>query len=37
MDLDNTLVPWNDNAVVPEVMNWMRKLKNRVLKPVLYQ
>lgn len=27
MDLDNTLVPWNDDAVVPEVINWIEKVK----------
>ncbi len=26
-DLDNTLVSWNDNAVVPEVMGWVKKAK----------
>jgi HAD superfamily phosphatase (TIGR01668 family) len=27
MDLDNTLVPWNDNAVVPEVIKWIEEVK----------
>jgi len=26
MDLDNTLVPWKDCAVFPEIMEWMGKL-----------
>lgn len=26
-DLDNTLVPWNDNAVLPEVMEWVKGVK----------
>ncbi|NMB36126.1 MAG: YqeG family HAD IIIA-type phosphatase [Firmicutes bacterium] len=27
LDLDNTLVPWNDHAVYPEVRAWIRTLK----------
>ncbi len=26
-DLDNTLVPWNDSAVYPEVVEWIDELK----------
>jgi HAD superfamily phosphatase (TIGR01668 family) len=28
LDLDNTLVPWNDHAVFPEVQAWVGELKN---------
>lgn len=27
MDLDNTLVPWNDCAVFPEINDWLKQLK----------
>lgn len=32
MDLDNTLVPWNDCAVFPEVKEWIRKLNESGFK-----
>ncbi|NLL58689.1 MAG: YqeG family HAD IIIA-type phosphatase [Firmicutes bacterium] len=28
MDLDNTLVPWKDHAVFPEVKEWIARVKN---------
>ncbi|RJX28015.1 MAG: YqeG family HAD IIIA-type phosphatase [Dethiobacter sp.] len=27
LDLDNTLVPWNDKAVFPEVKEWIQQVK----------
>ncbi len=27
IDLDNTLVPWNNDSVLPEAVNWMEKVK----------
>lgn len=31
-DLDNTLVPWNDNSVMPEVFEWIEQAKNTGFK-----
>ncbi len=28
LDLDNTLVPWNEHAVFPEVRSWIDEVKN---------
>jgi HAD superfamily phosphatase (TIGR01668 family) len=32
VDLDNTLVPWNDKKLFPEVLEWIGGVKNRGLK-----
>ncbi len=31
-DLDNTLVPWNDNAIAPEVLAWIEQAKEAGFK-----
>ncbi len=31
-DLDNTLVPWNDNELFPEVLEWIKKVKENGFK-----
>ena len=31
-DLDNTLVPWNDNAFFPEVLEWIKEVKESGFK-----
>ncbi|NLX91351.1 MAG: YqeG family HAD IIIA-type phosphatase [Firmicutes bacterium] len=31
-DLDNTLVPWNDNELFPEVLEWIKEVKDRGFK-----
>ena len=31
-DLDNTLVPWNDNEVMPEVFDWVEQAKEAGFK-----
>jgi HAD superfamily phosphatase (TIGR01668 family) len=32
MDLDNTLVPWNDDAVFPEIIEWIKEVKKSGFK-----
>jgi len=32
LDLDNTITPWNDRTVTPEVVNWFKKIKDAGLK-----
>jgi len=32
LDLDNTITPWNDRTVSPEVINWFKKVKEAGLK-----
>ncbi len=31
-DLDNTLVPWNDNTLFPEVLEWVKEVKEKGFK-----
>lgn len=31
-DLDNTLVPWNDNELFPELLEWIEKVKKNGFK-----
>ncbi|NLP44705.1 MAG: YqeG family HAD IIIA-type phosphatase [Peptococcaceae bacterium] len=32
LDLDNTITPWNDRTVTPEVINWFKKVKEAGLR-----